>query len=71
MDTSKIGFFGLLLAVPISLDWVEVIKSLGITGVFAYYLFVHEPRARRADHARRMEELRELAHQFEENKETK
>ena len=61
MDLTKIGFVGLILAeAPVPFDWMEVIKSFGILGLFAYYIFVHEPRRAEADHKRRIEELNML-----------
>lgn len=59
MDMSKVGILGLIAAeVPAPFDWLEAVKSVGVLGLFAYYIFVHEPRVRKAEHERRMEELR-------------
>jgi hypothetical protein len=70
MDSTKVGFIGLIMAqAPATYDWIEVVKSFGILGLFAYYIFVHEPRRAEADHKRRIEELNMLKDLNEKEKE--
>lgn len=42
-------------------DWLDVATKGGIVTAFLYYLFVHEPKQREAEHKRRMEANSALA----------